>query len=59
MWASESWKLSIFYTRFDSCHVVLAVQDYLVNILLETATKEHCEGARYSANDVHVFCLLF
>lgn len=27
---------------------VVFVQDYLVNILLETATKEHYEGARYS-----------
>lgn len=41
-----------------------AVQDYLVNILLETATKEHYEGARYddNAGDSCIFmflCILF
>ena len=30
-------------------------QDYLVNILLETATKEYCEGARYVILDHIVF----
>lgn len=37
-------------TKKSDCYLivrVVAIQDYLVNILLETATKEHCEGARY------------
>lgn len=33
-------------------HVVFVGQDYLVNILLETATKEHFEEARYGASAV-------
>lgn len=50
-------KIVHFDTHFDSCHVLFAVQDYLVSILLETATKEHFEGARYGARDVHVLSL--
>lgn len=43
--------LEIICTHVKSgidCHyVVIFVQNYLVNILLDTATKEHTEGARY------------
>lgn len=38
--------------------VVFVAQDYLVNILLETARKEHCEGARYDRTVFLFVCFI-
>lgn len=39
-------QLNFRNAKCDNGIMQLTAQDYLVNILLETSTKEHCEGAR-------------